>query len=134
MTNGGPSDASTVTLTDAVPAGTTFAAETQNSGPAFNCIAPAPGATGTITCTIATFTAGSSASFQFTFNVPPNAVNGSMISNTATVSAVTLDPNPTNNSATATTAVGASIPALSPLMLLMLALVVSALALGALRR
>src|ERR1051325_12141435 len=59
LTNGGPSDASNVTLTDTLPANTTFVSENQTSGPVFNCT------TGpTVTCTAATFAAGASASFQ----------------------------------------------------------------------
>ena len=128
-TNSGPSDASTVTLTETVPAGTTFVSVNQTSGPAFACSGSGP-----VVCTIATFAAGASAAFQFTFNVPPSAASGSTITDTATISATTPDSNATNNSATASTTVGASIPALSPLMLALLALAVSALALVALRR
>jgi uncharacterized repeat protein (TIGR01451 family) len=128
-TNNGPSDAANVTLSDTPPAGTTFVLVNQTAGPAFAC-----SGTGPVLCTIATFPAGATASFQFTFNVPPGVASGTTITNTATISSTTADSNPNNNSASAATTVGASIPALSPLMLLLLALMVSALALVAMRR
>jgi uncharacterized repeat protein (TIGR01451 family) len=134
VSNAGPSDATSVTLTDNVPANTTFASESQMTGPAFSCATPAPGGTGAITCTIATLAAGASASFEFVFNVPAGVAAGTVITNTASVGSTTPDANSANNSATVTTTVVQSIPAMSTLMLLMLALVVSALALLALRR
>jgi large repetitive protein len=99
-TNSGPSFASTVTLSDNVPANTTFASNAQTSGPAFNCTTPAVGATGAITCTIASFPTGSPAVFAFTFNVLPGATGS--VSNTATISAA-ADSIPGNNSSTAVT-------------------------------
>jgi uncharacterized repeat protein (TIGR01451 family) len=134
VSNVGPSDAANVTLTDDVPAGTTFAAVQQTSGPSFNCTMPPVGGTGTITCTIASLPAGAAAAFQFTFNVLPSDTSGTVITNTANVSATTADPNAANNSATAMTTVGVSIPALSPLMLAMLAAMLAGLALLVLRR
>jgi large repetitive protein len=129
VTNHGPADAANATLTDTLPTGTTFVSINQTSGPTFTC-----SGTGPVTCTIATFPSGATASFQLTLNVPPSAQSGSTLTNTATVSATTADSDPNNNTATATTNVGASIPAMSPLMLALLALMVSALALAALRR
>jgi len=59
--NGGPDDATNVTLKDALPPGMTFVSSIQNSGPAFSCSTPAPGASsGEISCTIATLPNGSS--------------------------------------------------------------------------
>ena len=132
----GPSDAANVTLTDVVPANMTFASAAQLSGPPYDCTTPAPGGTGAITCTIASLAGGAEgALFRFVFNVPATIPRGTQATNTATVSATTpADPNPANNSASVITTVGASIPALSPLMLALLALMVSALALAALRR
>ncbi len=101
VTNGGPSDASNVTLTDALPANTTFVSATQDSGPTFNCTTPAPGATGTITCTIDPLAVGGLAAFTFVLNVAPSATGS--VENTATVSSSAADPTPANNSATETT-------------------------------
>lgn len=121
ITNNGPSDAASVTLTDVLPAGTTFVSETQTSGPTFNCTTPAVGGTGTITCTIATLASGASATFDIVLHVAPQATGS--IANTATVTSPT-DPTPGNNAGTTTTAlVGlAGIPTLSPLALALMAL------------
>lgn len=108
VTNNGPSDASTVSLTDAVPANTTFVSATQNTGPLFNC-APLPpaGGTGTITCTLGMFPAGSTATFTFVMHVSPSAPSGTNIVNTAGVSTTTTDPVPDNNTSSSTAIVAA---------------------------
>ncbi|MEA2491435.1 MAG: hypothetical protein QOH21_3227 [Acidobacteriota bacterium] len=103
VTNGGPSDASAVSLSDSVPAGTTFVSGSQSTGPAFVCAFPAAGGTGNMTCSIATLTAGATATFSLTVHVSPTAT-GSVV-NTATVTSTTADPTPANNSATATAVV-----------------------------
>src|SRR5260221_105654 len=104
VTNFGPDDATTVTLTDNVPAGATFTSFAQNSGPAFTCTTPAVGGGGTITCTIATLAAGASASFTLAVNAAPSAA-GNTIINTASASTATADPDPSNDSGSAFTAV-----------------------------
>lgn len=108
VTNNGPADAATVSLTDTVPANTTFVSATQNSGPTFTC-APLPpvGGTGTITCTLGTFTAGSTATFTFVMHVSPSTPDGTNIVNTADVSTTTTDPIPDNNTSTSTAIVAA---------------------------
>lgn len=104
VANNGPSDATSVTLTDVLPAGTTFASLVQDSGPAFLCSTPAPSATGTVTCTLAALAPATSASFTLIVNVAGSAAS-SIISNTATVASATPDDNPANDSATTTTTV-----------------------------
>jgi uncharacterized repeat protein (TIGR01451 family) len=95
--NLGPNDAaSTTTLTDTMPAGMTFVSRNQNTGPAFNCTDPGVGNNGAITCTIATFTAGSSASFTFVMHIPPGTPAGTFFTNQATASNP-ADPNPDND-------------------------------------
>jgi uncharacterized repeat protein (TIGR01451 family) len=101
VSSDGPSAAANVTLTDTLPAGTTFVSETQTSGPTFSCTTPAAGATGTITCTIATLAPGVTAAFDFTFTIAPTTTGS--IANTANVSTTTPDPNPANDNATAPT-------------------------------
>jgi uncharacterized repeat protein (TIGR01451 family) len=105
VSNFGPDDATTVSLTDPLPPGMTFVSETQNSGPAFSCSTPSAGVNGTITCTIALFTAGSSANFTFVANIPPATPAGTTFTNIASVSTATFDPNDENNSSTGTTTV-----------------------------
>ncbi|HEX7680316.1 MAG TPA: hypothetical protein VF713_19445, partial [Thermoanaerobaculia bacterium] len=104
--NVGNSDATTVSLTDPLPPGMTFVSATQNTGPAFDCSSqPAVGTNGTITCTIATFTAGSSADFTFIANIPPATPQGTTFTNIATASSVPADPNGENNSGAASVTV-----------------------------
>jgi len=97
VANAGPSDAATVQLTDTVPTGTTFVSANQTSGPVFLCVSPAVGATGTITCTIASLAAGASATFDFTMHVEPASTG--TITNTANVTSPTTDPAPGNGTA-----------------------------------
>ncbi|HSY47903.1 MAG TPA: DUF11 domain-containing protein [Thermoanaerobaculia bacterium] len=134
VTNNGGSDAQSVTLTDPLPAGTTFVSESQGSGPAFICTNPSVGATGSVSCTIATLASGASAAFTLVFNVNANAA-GTTLNNTATVSSPTNDPVPGNNSATSTANVipASQVPTFSTLSLMMLALAVSLIAVMKLR-
>lgn len=103
LTNGGPSNALSVSLTDAVPANTTFVSESQSTGPLFSCSKPAVGGTGTVTCTLASFANGASATFSITVNISAGA--SGTISNTANVSTTSTDPGPGANTSTATTTV-----------------------------
>jgi uncharacterized repeat protein (TIGR01451 family) len=103
VANNGPDTALSVVLTDVVPANTTFVAFNQLSGPIFSCPTnPSPGGTGTVTCSVSSLPAGSSASFDFAFTVNEGTAAGTLIPNTATIfsnSTTELDPN--DNSATA---------------------------------
>src|SRR5205807_5199390 len=98
-------DASNVSLTDAVPAGTTFVSEMQTAGPSFTFTNPAPGGTGTISGSITTLPALTSATFQIVVFASPADVNGSSISNTANVSTSSPDTNSGNDSSTTTATV-----------------------------
>ena len=98
--NNGPDTAQAVSVTDVVPAGTTFVSVTPNTG---SCTAPPVGGTGTVTCTVGTMANG--VTFKITLVVNVNATSGNVITDTATVAATTSDPKTTNNTATATTTV-----------------------------
>jgi uncharacterized repeat protein (TIGR01451 family) len=104
LTNNGPSDASHVSLTDPLPAGTTFGSFTQSAGPSFTCSSTA----GTVTCTTDSLATGASASFLLTVHTSPTAQDGSTIANTASVASLTVDPVPANNTATASTTIVAT--------------------------
>jgi len=93
------------TLTDPLPAGTTFVSEQHDPG--WNCLTPAVGANGTITCTYDNPIA-QEASFSFTFvvHIDSNVMVPSSITNTATISHAGADPNSQNNMSSATTAIG----------------------------
>lgn len=105
VANVGPSPATSVSLTDALPAGVTFSSLTEPAG--WNCTTPAVNTNGTITCTLATLPAGGAPqSFTVTGQVDVAAATGN-ITNTATVGAASPDPNAANNSDSATTAITA---------------------------
>ncbi len=104
VTNNGPSDAASVTMADTLPPNTTFVSESQLTGPAFICTNPSVGGTGAVSCSIATLTAGTSATFSIVVQVAVAAPLGPS-SNTATVTASSADPNPANNSSTAVTSI-----------------------------
>jgi uncharacterized repeat protein (TIGR01451 family) len=93
--NLGPCDASTVVLSDPLPGTMTFVSQTQDSGPAFTC--------GTVSCSIATLTAGASASFTWVFHIPAGTGPLTYFLNTATASSATTDPDADNNAGSATT-------------------------------
>ena len=99
VTNEGPSDSQNVTLSDAIPAGTTFVSATQTSGPPFVPTIPAPGGGGTFSASISPLAAGASATFELVVRVDPDAPPGTPIDNTASAtSPVTTDPDPADNS------------------------------------
>jgi len=101
VTNNGPAAASTVTLTETLPTGTTFSAL---SGSGWTCTTVAP-----YTCKIASLAANASTTFTFVVTVSPTATAGSTIVDTASVaSSVTTDPNTNNNSASVTVGVADS--------------------------
>src|SRR5207248_2945135 len=56
---------------------------------------------------IATLAAGASASFAVVAHVSPSVPEGALLSNTATATSSTTDPDPSNNSGTASTLVHA---------------------------
>lgn len=91
VTNLGPSAASAVELTDAVPANTTFVSFAQLDGPVFTCTNPNEGETGSTSCTITSLNRGESATFVATYLIGA-AANGTIITNTATVTSSTTDP------------------------------------------
>jgi uncharacterized repeat protein (TIGR01451 family) len=98
VANAGPNDAANVTLTDAVPSGSTFAAWTQTLGPRFNCTTPAPGSSGSISCTIANFPGVEGKSISAVFELSLNA--SAETTNTAIVTSSTADPRTDNNTST----------------------------------
>jgi uncharacterized repeat protein (TIGR01451 family) len=104
VTNNGPSDAQSLSLSDAVPANTTLVSVTTPAGWTRTDAVPA-GGTGTLTFTRPTQAASASSIFTVVVNVTAGTANGTTITNTANVSSTTADATPGNNSATATTLV-----------------------------
>jgi uncharacterized repeat protein (TIGR01451 family) len=127
VTNNGPTGASGVTVTDVLPAGTTFVSAQTTQGVC--------NGTTTVICSLGALNNGSNATITLTIQMP--AASG-VVSNTATVTAAENDPTPANNSSTAATTVsGASppspVPAQSTLLLLMLGALLGTLAVIRLR-
>ena len=91
--NDGPDNASDVVVTDVLPPGVQFISA------ATGCA----NSSGTISCALGTLPSG--ATLSKTINVIPFVANSSL-SNTATVSSSTPDPNSANNSSTTVTKVG----------------------------
>ncbi len=92
VANGGPGPASSVLLTETLPANTTFVSL---SGPGtWSCTSITP-----YTCSIASLAASATGNFTLVVKVNPTAASGSTISDTASVSGSTSDPNLGNNSA-----------------------------------
>jgi uncharacterized repeat protein (TIGR01451 family) len=89
VTNGGPSAASQITVTDETPAGLTFVA--------FG------GACSGSSCTLPSLNVGQQVVVIVTFTVPADYTGTNPITNTAVVSASTFDPNLDNNTSTVTT-------------------------------
>ncbi len=97
VTNNGPNPAINATLTDTIPAGTTFSSLVAPGG--WSCVTPAVNGTGTVTCSLGSMAAGS-AGFTLNVNAPASPAS---VSNTATVSSSSTDNTPGNNSQTANT-------------------------------
>ncbi|MBI4751829.1 MAG: DUF11 domain-containing protein, partial [Acidobacteria bacterium] len=108
FSNSGPGDATTVTVTDAVPTNTTFVSASVTTGTGWSTSAPSVGGTGNVVFSKATVTNGETAVFTIVVKVNANAANGSTITNTATAGATTSDPVSGNNSGMATTTVNTS--------------------------
>lgn len=91
VVNAGPSDATSVSITDPLPAGLVV-------------VSLSPGCTnvaGTINCIIGTKTAGSGPVNRIiTVRVPVGGIAGSALSNTASIASAVTDPNPSNNQST----------------------------------
>src|SRR5947207_9033342 len=101
VTNLGPDDSAAVTLNDIVTSGWSFVSVTPPTG--WSCSDPGAGATsGSVTCTVPSMTAGSTANFTIVFHIPPGTPDGTLFTNVATVTSST-DPNAENNSSSAVT-------------------------------
>ena len=94
LSNNGPYDARGVSLSDSAPAGVTFTSCTATVG---TCVWSGSSAT----LSLAAFTNGSTARLTIQATLNFGVADGSTISNTASVTSTTFDPNTSNNSASA---------------------------------
>ncbi len=106
LTNNGPSTATTVVFTEAIPTNTTFQSITNPA--AWSCSTPAVNGTGTVTCTVASVTSGATANFTLVVKVNAGTTTGTIISDTDMGSSAVTDSNSSNNSATADVTVAAA--------------------------
>ena len=101
VTNNGPSQATNVSLTDALPTGVTFVSGNSSTGATVTAAALASG------LNLGTLNSGATATVTVLVGVA-GATRGTL-TNTATVAATETDSNTANNTATATTTVNGSV-------------------------
>jgi len=104
VSNAGPSNATSVTLTDAWPSGFTRGTPSPSQGTCTN-VGPGPN----FTCALGTLAQGGSATVTVTYTVPASTLAGPQ-TNTVIVSSNTPDLVPGNNTATDTNTVATSPP------------------------
>lgn len=103
--NPGPVAATSVVVTDTVPANTTFEAMTTPAG--WTCTTPAYGGSGLVSCTTANLAVNATAALVLHVRVAPGTPGGTTLTNTASVGSATPDADPSNNSDTEPTLVTA---------------------------
>ena len=124
VTNAGPADAQAVSVNDPLPSGTTYISCSASQG---SCAY----GSGTVTASLGTIPNGGSATVTIAATV---VVPSGAIANTATVDTTTPYSNPDNDSDTRVVVGGSTIPTLSPGMMALLAVLLAALGVLALRR
>lgn len=103
VTNAGPDTATSAVLLDMVPTNTTFRSIIPPAG--WTCpTQPASGGTGAVSCSNASFASGA-AVFTLVVRVGISVTDGTIISNTASISSSSFDPNPGNDLSVQPTAV-----------------------------
>lgn len=102
VANSGPGIANAVLLSDPLPGGLQFVSANISQG---TCSAPAVGAPGTVRCSVGTLQSGGSATATIVTKVRSGIIGIATVTNTATVTAGTYDPNSANNTAPAKTRV-----------------------------
>jgi uncharacterized repeat protein (TIGR01451 family) len=110
--NNSSGSATNATVTDTIPANTTFVSATLPSGWSRGD-SVAAGGTGTLIFTKLSVAGGGTASFTVVVNVNAGTIGGTIISNTAAASSDAPDNVPGNNSKTATTTVDPTPPIVS---------------------
>jgi uncharacterized repeat protein (TIGR01451 family) len=106
VTNNGPLDAVNASFSETVPANTTFQSFTNPGGSGWNCVTPAVGGTGSITCTNPDFANVGTTTFTLTVAVNTGVAAGTVITDVVNATSGTNDPNLANNSAMVQITVG----------------------------
>jgi uncharacterized repeat protein (TIGR01451 family) len=97
--NAGPSSAMGILINDVLSSESTFVSATLSQG---TCVTPVKGASGVVSCSLGSLSSGANRPIQIVVTVIAKKTS---ITNTATVSATTFDPNLANNTASITTRV-----------------------------
>ena len=108
MTNSGPSAADNATLVAPIPANTTLVSMTPPAG--WSCITPGTGGTGNVVCTDVNMAGLTAGTFTLIVKVNSGTTNGTVITDSVSVSSSVADPNSANNTATVSTLVGTTGP------------------------
>jgi uncharacterized repeat protein (TIGR01451 family) len=103
LTNNGPSAADNVVMVEFLPASTGLVSISAPAGWTCN-----PQSGGGTACTALSMAAGTAATFSMVVKVNTGTPNGTVITGTASASSSVSDPNSTNNTASASTVVGAT--------------------------
>ncbi len=106
LSNNGPSTATSVSFTEAIPSNTTFQSLAKPG--TWTCTTPAVNATGTVNCTIASLASGGTGAFSLVVKMNAGVATGTIISDTDLGSSAVTDPASNNNSATANVTVAAA--------------------------
>ena len=106
VTNNGPAAQSNVDVIDSVPANTTFVSWQTSSLDSWFLENPALGGTGTVSASIDSLAAGGSATFTLVVQLNVGLGIGNAVTDTASLGPVAGDPDPSNNSQTASSQVG----------------------------
>ena len=104
VTNAGPSSAQNVKIQDPLPVGTTFVSGQDGNGNTVCALTQPP----TVVCTLGTLLPQQTVTVFLTVKVSAALPPGTVLTNTATVSSTTPDPDSSNNSATSSTTVNTS--------------------------
>jgi len=108
ITDAGSSAMLDDTLSDPLPAGTTFVSLAQTAGPAFDCTTPAVGSGGTVSCSIDQLQTLQSSRFKLLVAVDPSLADQSTLVNTAMVSSDSVDTDNADDTATVDSTVTAT--------------------------
>lgn len=111
VTNSGPARATDVTVTDSLPAGTSFQSAAAPAG--WTPATPNVGQGGSVYFTAPSLAVGESASFTLVIKAECGIQNGTSINNTVTVAGSRPDSNTANNSSTVTATASDPAPVLN---------------------
>jgi len=109
VVNNGPADATSLKVTDPLPAGVLF--QSLTASPGWACTAPAAGSGGTISCTLATLAVATPQVFSIAATAPTAS---GVVTNTGTVATSPVDLNTADDTASVQTTVGQPAPTSIP--------------------